>query len=104
MILKNPKECGSLEEIRSEIDKIDRQIIDYFAKRDEYISEIMNYKNDLTGVIAFDRKNLVIRQRGEWAAEKGLCAETFEKMYSLLVETNIRNEINMLKKKQLKEK
>ncbi len=101
MNLKEPKDCSSAEEIRNEIDKIDRQIIELFAIRHKYVEEIVRFKNDENGVIAQERKNQVILQRKNWAGELGLHSDTFAKMYTLLIETNINHELELLKKKKL---
>jgi len=100
MGFKNPKECTSLEEVRAEIDKIDEYIISLFSERHKYVEEIVRFKHDKEAIIAQERKDHVILQRKEWAAEKGLNAETFEKIYTLLVDSNIKHELELLKSKK----
>jgi isochorismate pyruvate lyase len=102
MIAKKPNDCKTLEEIRKEIDKIDKQIISLFADRHKYVEEIVKYKHDEAGVVAQERKNQVIGQRREWAKEKGLNPDTFEKIYTLLVDSNIEHELEILKLKKNK--
>lgn len=99
MELKNPKDCQSLEDIRNEIDKIDEHILSLFSERHKYVEEIVRFKNDKDAIIAQDRKEQVILQRKVWAAQKGLNPDTFEKMYILLVESNIAHEMKLLKSK-----
>lgn len=98
MDLKNPKECQSLEAVRNEIDKIDEHIISLFSERHKYVEEIVRFKHDKDAIIAQDRKDQVILQRKNWAAKNGLNPETFEKMYTLLVDSNIQHELEILKK------
>ena len=95
---KSPSECSSKEEIREHIDQIDKEIITLFGLRFKYVSEIVKYKNDVESVIAQDRKNHVIKARGEWAEEHGLDKETFEQIYRFLVEHNIGKELEILEK------
>ena len=102
MILKNSKDCRSLEEVRNEIDKIDEHIISLFSERHKYVEEIVRFKHDKDAVIAQERKDQVILQRKEWAAKNGLNPETFEKMFTLLVESNIKHELEILKSKNTK--
>jgi isochorismate pyruvate lyase len=97
MIVKKPEECNSLEEVRHEIDKIDEHIISLFSVRHQFVEEIVRFKNDKDAIIAQERKNQVILQRKEWAKLKGLNADTFEKIYTLLVESNIKHEMELLK-------
>jgi isochorismate pyruvate lyase len=99
MELKNPKNCQSLEDVRNEIDKIDEHIISLFSERHKYVEEIVRFKNDKNAIIAQERKDQVILQRKEWAAQKGLNPDTFERMYILLVESNIAHEMKLLKSK-----
>jgi len=94
-----PTECNNKEEIRAQIDIIDREIISMFAKRFEYVSEIVKFKNDPESVIAIDRKNEVIKLRGKWAEELGLDKNTFEKIYSCLIDYNIDKELEILEKR-----
>ncbi|MDD4143254.1 MAG: chorismate mutase [Prolixibacteraceae bacterium] len=102
MKLKKPEECLSLEDVRNEIDKIDKSIISLFSERNKYVEEIVRFKYDSVSIIAEARKNQVIRQRRKWAEERGLDAETFEKIYELLIESNIKQELKIFKTKPKK--
>ena len=75
---------------------IDKEIIALFAKRLEYVCEIVKFKNDVESVVAQDRKNHVIKERGEWAVNQGLDKDTFEQIYRFLLDHNIRKEMEML--------
>lgn len=97
MIVKKPVECASADEIRIEIDRIDRQIISLFAERHKYIEEIVKFKHDENSIVALDRKDKVINERKNWAKEAGLNPDTFKEIYTLLVESNIKHEMNILK-------
>nr|WP_319266568.1 chorismate mutase [uncultured Draconibacterium sp.] len=102
MGFKDPGECNSLEEIRNEIDKIDEHIVLLFAERHKYVEAIVRFKNDKDAIIAQERKDAVIQQRRKWAEEKGLNADVFEQVYTLLVESNIEHEMELLKIKNSK--
>ena len=96
---KSPSECECKEEIRSQIDVIDKEIIALFALRFQYVSEIVKYKTDAASVVAQDRKDHVIKQRGEWAENQGLDKDTFEQIYRFLVDHNIGKELEILEKR-----
>ena len=100
MNLKKPKDCTSAKEVRNEIDKIDHQILILYGERHKYIEEIVRFKEDEEGIIAHDRRKQVLRDRRKWAEENGLDADTFEKMYTLLIENNISRELEILKSKK----
>lgn len=93
---KTPTECASKEDIRNHIDQIDKEIIRLFSLRFQYVREIVKFKTDAESVVALDRKNQVIKVRGEWAAEMGLDKETFEQIYNFLIDHNISKELEIL--------
>ncbi len=95
---KTPAECIKKEEVRDEIDRIDKAIIELFALRFEYVKAIVQFKQDKDAVVAQDRKDHVIAQRGEWAKALGLDAQTFADMFRLLVDSNIQKELELLEK------
>jgi len=95
-LTKSPAECNCKEEIRQQIDAIDKEIISLFAKRFEYVSEIVKFKNDVESVVAQERKDQVIKERGEWAEKHGLDKNTFEQIYRFLVDHNIGKELEIL--------
>lgn len=88
-----------MEEIRNQIDRIDQQIIQLFAKRSEYVHAIVKFKTDEISVVAQERKDLVIKQRGEWAEQSGLDKLTFSDMFTRLLQQNISEEMELLNKK-----
>ena len=98
---KSPSECTNKEEIRNQIDILDKEIIRLFGIRFQYVSEIVKFKTDAESVVAQDRKNEVIEQRGLWATEHGLDKETFQKIYRFLVDHNIEKELEILSEKNL---
>ena len=95
-LAKKPSECNNKEDIRAQIDEIDKEIIKLFGLRFQYVSEIVRYKSDPESVVAVERKNQVIKVRGEWAESHGLDKETFENIYRFLVDHNIGKELEIL--------
>lgn len=85
-----------MEEIRQVIDQIDQEIIRLFAQRADYVHEIVKYKTDEESVVAIERKDLVIKQRSEWAESLGLNKETFRDIYIRLLQQNISEELLLL--------
>ena len=95
-LTKSPAKCNGIEEIRNQIDQIDQEIICLFAQRSEFVHEIVKYKTDEVSVIAIERKELVISQRGEWAVAAGLNKQTFQDIYARLLQQNISEELFLL--------
>lgn len=99
-LVKTPSECTCKEDIRAQIDTIDQEIIALFGQRFQYVSEIVKYKNDAESVVAQDRKEHVIKVRGEWAENHGLDKETFQQIFRFLVDHNIGKELEILQMKK----
>ena len=93
-----PQECKTIEEIRSEIDRLDRQIIDLFAERFQYVLAIVKFKQTAEDIVAQPRYDEVIATRGQWAAEKGLSAEVIESIYCKLLNYSISEEHKLIDK------
>lgn len=91
-----PDECKSKEEVRNQIDLIDLEILRLFALRFQYVKEIVKFKNDIQSVVAQDRKDSVIASRAKIAEELGLDKKTFEQIYTILIDSNIQKEIDIL--------
>lgn len=101
---KKAESCSTIEEIRDAIDGIDYEIIQLFSERYKYVREIVKFKNDEEGIIAEERRDQVINQRGIWAEESGLDPEVFETIYKTLINNNIKKELEILNSRKLEHK
>jgi len=94
---KLPEECTSIEEVRKEIDVLDKEILRLLGERFKYVKEIVRFKNkDKESIVALDRYVNVINQRKLWGKENGLNPEVIEKMYKLLIGHFIKEEMKIL--------
>ena len=98
--MKMPDECTNIQEIRTEIDEIDRQVIASFAKRFVYVKAASKFKPDATSVRAKERFAAMLEQRRIWAQAEGLNPEIIEKIYQDLVTYFIEEELNHWKSNQ----
>lgn len=95
--IKDACDCQSKEEIRDQIDIIDQQLIQLFAKRYEYVKEIVKHKEKTEDAIVDQiRKDHVIEQRSKWAEEIGLDKQAFADLFRYLIEHNISKEMEIL--------
>ncbi|MBD1841016.1 isochorismate lyase [Coleofasciculus sp. FACHB-64] len=83
--MKQTKGCSNIEEIRLEIDELDRQIITAFGKRFEYVKAAAKFKTNETSVKAPERVQSMLQQRRLWAEEQGLNPDVIEKLYQDLI-------------------
>lgn len=91
--MKSPKECTSLQDIRAEIDRIDREVIAALGQRFAYVKAAATFKTSEAGVKASGRFAAMLRQRREWAAAEGLNPDVIEKLYRDLVTHFIEEEL-----------
>ena len=96
--MKKPGSCKNIVEVRNEIDKIDRSIMELLANRQEFVEEIVRFKTDENSVIAKDRQLEVFSKRRQWAEELGLDPDFIEYIFRQLVKHNIEKELKLLKK------
>src|SRR3954471_3053980 len=83
--MKTPADCGTLEEVRAEIDRIDRAIIALIGERAGYVHAAARFKSSETDVAAPDRQTAMWISRRAWAEAAGLDPDVIEKLYRDLV-------------------
>jgi isochorismate pyruvate lyase len=98
--MKQPKECNNIQDIRREIDRLDREIINLLGKRFEYVKAASKYKTDRNSVKAPERFQAMLKERRAWAESAGLNPDVIEKMYQDLVNYFINEELQDWQKKQ----
>jgi isochorismate pyruvate lyase len=91
--MKTPSECRDMEEIRANIDALDKDVVRLLGLRFEYVKAAAKFKTDATAVRAPERFQAMLAQRRAWAEDAGLSADAIEKMYRDLVEHFIAEEM-----------
>ncbi len=92
-----PHACSNMDDIRGEIDCMDRDIITLLGKRFEYVRAASKFKTSATSVRAPERFKVMLEQRRTWASLQGLHPDVIEKMYRDLVAYFINEELNQWK-------
>lgn len=93
---KKPSECTNITEVRNEIDRIDKAIVELLSERFEYVKEVVKYKdNTPDSIVAEDRRTAVLACRRKWAEEKGLNPDVIEDMYKNLIQYFIDEEMKI---------
>jgi isochorismate pyruvate lyase len=83
--MRAPEECRSIEEVRAEIDRIDRAVIALLGERSGYVKAAARFKSSPAAIGAPDRQAAMMIDRRQWAAEAGLDRDVIEKLYRDLV-------------------
>ncbi|MCU0425543.1 MAG: isochorismate lyase [Candidatus Kapabacteria bacterium] len=92
--MKTPEQCESIQDIRTEIDRRDRQIIALLGERLRYVRAASQFKTSEASVRAVERVRNLLQDRRTWAVEEGLDPEIIEKMYRDLLNFFIEEEMN----------
>jgi isochorismate pyruvate lyase len=98
--MKSPQECSTIDEVRKEIDTIDRQVVELLGKRAAYVNEIIRFKSNKEEVEAKKRYDEVLQVRRQWAAEQHLSPDIIETIYKILIQYFIDIQIKLLEKKK----
>jgi isochorismate pyruvate lyase len=98
--MKQSKKCSTIQEVRTEIDRIDRQVIALFGERFEYVKEIVRFKSNEEEVAAKPRYDEVLKVRRKWAEENGINPDVVESIYKTLMQYFIDEQMKMLKEKK----
>jgi isochorismate pyruvate lyase len=88
-----PDECKGMEDIRCEIDLLDRAVIQLLGVRFKYVLAASKFKTSETAVRAPERFGAMLAKRREWAEIEGLNPEVIEKLYADLVNHFIEEEM-----------
>lgn len=99
--MKDAKSCASIDEVRFEIDRIDREVMELLAKRQEYVCEIIRFKTDEESIVAQGRQEQLYKQRRIWARELKLSPEMIDEVYRTMVRHNIQKELELHKQAKI---
>lgn len=95
--MKSPDECANINEVREEIDLIDREAIQALSKRFQYVIAAAKFKTSEASVRSPERFQAMLQQRREWAQESGLNPDVVENLYRDLVNYYIEEELKHYK-------
>lgn len=86
-------ECNSLEEVRTRIDQIDRQMVALLAERGAYVSQAARFKKTTDDVKAPQRVEQVIAKVTSLARELGANPAVTEQVYRAMIAAFIQAEL-----------
>ncbi len=87
------KECATLEELRTEVDKVDDQIVDLIAERNRYIHQASKFKQSIDEIKADDRIEAVINRVRHRALTAGLSPNMITSLYRMMIDEMVEAEI-----------
>ena len=85
--IKIPEECSTLTDVRAEIDRIDRSIVNLMSERFEYVKEVVKYRvSGSKSEYDHTRYLNMLDERAQWANEAGLNGEAIKNVFKLMVD------------------
>jgi isochorismate pyruvate lyase len=87
------KECKTLDEARVEIDKVDSDIVELIAIRNEYIKQIAHFKNSVEEVKSEERIADVVSRARAKAIELDLSPNLINDIFVRLIDEMVESEI-----------
>lgn len=87
------KECKTLEEVRTEIDNLDDQIVELIGARNSYVKQAARFKNTIDEVKAPERINEVMAKVRHKALTLGMSPNLLEEIYTIMINEMVESEI-----------
>jgi isochorismate pyruvate lyase len=92
-LMRTAHECRNLDEIRSCIDSIDKDLIDILSKRMSYVHAASKFKKNNSDVRADDRVKLMLETRKMWAKESGIDQDFIAELFGAITSFFISEEM-----------
>ena len=90
--MKPPADCVTKQDIRSEIDRLDRELIRLLVKRFSYVQRMAQLKQDPDEAYVQERIDDVLDKVAEKAEAAGLDPALVRDMWAKLIDWNIEYE------------
>ena len=87
------KTCNSLEETRTEIDKLDNQIVELIAARNAYVKQLAHFKNSVDEIKSEDRITDVISRARAKAIELDLSPNLINELFIRMIDEMVDSEV-----------
>jgi isochorismate pyruvate lyase len=78
-------QCVSLDDVRANIDRLDREIVRLLAERGRYVVQAARFKKSRADIYAPARVEQVVANARRYAAEFGASPDVVERGYRVLV-------------------
>jgi isochorismate pyruvate lyase len=82
---RSAAKAESLDDVRAEIDRIDRQLVELVAEREQWVRQAARFKNNRAEVEAPARVEQVIGKVRGLASEAGASPEVVERLYRAMI-------------------
>jgi isochorismate pyruvate lyase len=94
------KKCDSLEEVRTEVDKIDDKLVELISQRSHLIRQAAGFKNSVEEVKAVDRIDFILQRVRHKAIELGVSPNMISELFTIMINEMVETEIAELRNKK----
>lgn len=84
--------CESLEQVRENIDRLDRQIVPLLAERAGYVEQAARFKQTKSAVVDNERIEAIVLKVRHMAIEEGVAPDLIENIYRAMISAYIIHE------------
>jgi isochorismate pyruvate lyase len=89
-IMKTPSACRNLEDVRTAVNAIDRDIVKLLGKRVKYAMAALRFKTDVSEIAVPAHRKRLFAQRREWAAAQGVSGKMVQEVFQAIVDESKR--------------
>jgi isochorismate pyruvate lyase len=83
--MKTPRACRNLEDIRTAVNAIDREIVRLLGQRKKYAMAALQFKADLKSIGDPQHRRKLFAQRRQWAVRRDVSEKMVDKIYRAIV-------------------
>lgn len=87
------KKCNSLQEVRTEIDTIDQQLVELISERSHLIRQAAAFKNTIEDVKAQDRIDNIMQRVRKKAIELNINPNMISELFTIMINEMVETEI-----------
>jgi isochorismate pyruvate lyase len=97
--MASSEDCNSLQQVRREIDRIDREIMERIGQRARYVEVTARFKTGEMHVAAPRRQAAMLAEKRQWAGREGLDPAVIEDIYRRPIEYFIARQLGHWKER-----
>lgn len=98
--MSNMKKYNSLEEVRTEIDKIDDKLVELISVRSHLVRQAAQFKNSIDEVKAEERVDFILQKVRHAAIQAGVSPNMISDLFKIMIEEMVETEISEFRNTQ----
>ncbi len=95
------KTCNSLEEVRTEIDKLDDTLVELISERSHLIRQAAAFKESVDEVKAEERIDYIMQKVRHKAIELNVSPNLISELFTIMIDEMVETEISEFRNKEI---